>query len=134
MKIEGRFLFENLSPNEVWNFLTNPEHIASCLPGCESLVPTADDHYQMIMSFGVGAIRGKFSGNIRLHGVHAVTDYGMTVSGTGAVGFVNGDGTIRLTSMDSGTEIVYSGDVSAGGAIASVGQRMISGAARMIIE
>jgi carbon monoxide dehydrogenase subunit G len=88
----------------------------------------------MTLSFGVGAIRGNFSGSIRLHDIHPTTDYGMTVSGSGGVGFVNGEGTICLASADSGTTISYSGDVSAGGAIASVGQRMISGAARMVID
>jgi carbon monoxide dehydrogenase subunit G len=58
----------------------------------------------------------------------------MTVSGAGSVGFVNGEGTIRLNSTGSGTDVSYFGDVSAGGPIASVGQRMISGAARMIID
>jgi carbon monoxide dehydrogenase subunit G len=134
MKIEGQFLFENLAGQAVWNFLTNPDRIATCLPGCEKLIPTGDGTYDMTLAFGVGAIRGNFSGSIRLHDVHPTSDYGMTVSGSGAVGFVNGEGTLRLMTSGEGTTISYSGDVSAGGAIASVGQRMISGAARMVID
>ena len=58
----------------------------------------------------------------------------MTVDGSGAPGFIKGEGTIQLTSADTGTFLRYSGDVSAGGPIATVGQRMIGGAARMIID
>jgi len=134
MKIEGQFLFEKAHSGAVWNFLTDPDRIASCLPGCEKLIPTGGGSYEMTMSIGIGSIRGKFSGTIRLHDVHPTTDYAMTVSGSGAPGFVNGEGTIRLNGSETGTEVTYSGDVSAGGAIASVGQRMIGGAARMVIE
>jgi len=134
MKIEGQFLFENISNDAVWSFLTDPDRIVLCLPGCEKLIPAADGSYDMTMTFGVGAIRGKFTGNIRLHDIHPTTDYGMTVSGSGAVGFVKGEGTVRLNTSGYGTQVIYSGDVSAGGPIASLGQRMISGAARMVID
>ena len=134
MKIEGQFLFESIPPQAIWNFLTDPDRIASCLPGCEKLVPTGEGSYDMTMTIGVGAIRGKFTGSIRLHDIHPISDYGMTVSGSGAPGFVNGEGLIRLSPTAGGTQIEYSGDVSAGGAIASLGQRMIGGAARMVID
>jgi carbon monoxide dehydrogenase subunit G len=134
MKIEGQFFFEDIPLNTVWGFLTSPDQIACCLSGCESLIPTTDGAYQMNMNFGVGAIRGKFMGTIRLHDINTEQDYRMTVSGSGAVGFVNGEGRVRLNSAEGGTGISYAGDVSAGGAIASVGQRMIGGAARMIID
>src|SRR5439155_18152942 len=84
MKIEGQFSFENIPITAVWNFLTDPDRIASCLPGCEKLIPTAEDGaYDMTLTFGVGAIRGKFSGSIRLHDIQPTTNYGMTVSGNG---------------------------------------------------
>jgi len=134
MKIEGEFLFDKATPTAVWNFLTDPDRIARCLPGCEKLVPLDDGTYEMTLIFGVGAIRGKFGGTIRLHDIHAMTDYRMNVSGSGTVGFVNGEGTIRLEPDDAGIHVSYTGDVAAGGPIAAVGQRMMSGAARMIID
>ncbi len=134
MKIEGQFTFDNIASNAVWSFLTDPDRIASCLSGCEELVPTGDNTYEMTMSIGIGAIRGKFKGSIRLHDTHPTNEFAMTVSGSGAPGFVNGEGTVRLEAQDAGTHLTYSGDVSAGGAIASVGQRMIGGAARMVID
>ena len=134
MKIEGQFLFENLTADAVWGSLTNPNRIASCLPGCEELTPTGDNSYEMSISIGIGAIRGKFTGSIRLHDVHPTSSYAMTVSGKGAQSFINGEGTVHVTPDATVTVVRYSGDVNAGGAIASVGQRMISGAARMIID
>ena len=58
----------------------------------------------------------------------------MSVNGNGSPGFVNGEGKVQITPNDTGAILQYSGDVSAGGPIASLGQRMIGGAARMIID
>lgn len=134
MKIEGQFAFERVASDAVWNFLTDANRISECLPGCEKLTQTGEGAYDLQMRFGVGSISGVFSGSIRLHDLHPTSEYQMTVNGTGSPGFVNGEGTVRLTSNDTGTLLQYSGDVSAGGAIASLGQRMIGGAARMVID
>jgi len=134
MKIEGQFTFEGIAALAVWNFLTDANRIAQCLPGCEKLEQSGEGSYDLQMRFGVGAISGVFSGSIHLHDLQPTSQYQMTVKGTGSPGFVNGEGTVRLEPQDAGTLLHYSGDVSAGGLIASVGQRMIGGAARMVID
>ena len=134
MKIEGQFVFEKIEPLAVWEFLTDAHRISECLPGCEKLEQTGDGTYDMQLRFGVGAISGVFGGSIRLHDLQPTSNYQMTVNGSGPPGFIKGEGTIQLTSADTGTFLRYSGDVSAGGPIASLGQRMIGGAARMVID
>lgn len=134
MKIDGQFAFDGNEPLAVWGFLTDANRIVECLPGCQKLIQSAEDTFDMEMRFGVGAISGVFRGSIRLHGLIPTTGYQMTVGGSGTPGFVKGDGTIQLAADGSGTLLRYSGEVSVGGPIASVGQRMIGGAARMIID
>ena len=134
MKIEGQFTFEGIASPSVWGFLTDANRIAQCLPGCEKLDQTDEGSYDLQMRFGIGAISGVFSGSIRLHDLQPTSEYRMTVNGSGAPGFVQGEGTIQITPDDTGTLLHYFGDVSAGGAIASLGQRMVSGAARMVID
>jgi carbon monoxide dehydrogenase subunit G len=134
MRVEGQFSFEGIEPLTVWGFLTDAERIAECLPGCEKLAKSGEDSYEMQMKFGVGAISGSFSGSIRLHDLQPTSSYRMSVNGTGAPGFVKGEGSIQLAADETGTLLRYSGDVSAGGPIASLGQRMIGGAARMVID
>jgi carbon monoxide dehydrogenase subunit G len=134
MKIEGQFRFDGASPLAVWEFLTDVTRIAQCLPGCEKLEQSGEGTYDLQMKFGVGAITGVFKGSIRLHDLKPTSEYQMSVNGSGAPGFVQGEGAIQLTPDDTNTALKYSGDVSAGGPIASLGQRMISGAARMVID
>jgi carbon monoxide dehydrogenase subunit G len=134
MKVEGQFAFEGVAPLAVWNFLTDANRISECLPGCEKLEQTGEGAYDLQMRFGVGPISGVFTGSIRLHDLQPTSEYQMTVSGNGTPGFVNGGGTVQLSPDDTGTLLRYSGDVNAGGPIASLGQRMIGGAARMVID
>lgn len=134
MRIEGQFAFAGIAPLAVWGFLTDANRIAQCLPGCEKLDQTGEGTYDLQMRFGVGAISGVFSGSIRLHDLQPTSEYQMSVNGSGSPGFVKGEGTVQLTPEDAGTLLKYSGDVSAGGPIASLGQRMIGGAARMVID
>jgi hypothetical protein len=47
---------------------------------------------------------------------------------------LKGAGTLDLQERDGATVVTYSGDVQVGGTIAGVGQRMIQGAARMMIS
>ena len=134
MKIEGQFRFDGVPPLAVWGFLTDVTRIAQCLPGCEKLEQSGEGTYDLQMKFGVGAITGIFNGSIRLHDLKPTSEYQMSVNGSGAPGFVKGEGAIQLAPDDTNTTLKYSGDVSAGGPIASLGQRMISGAARMVID
>jgi carbon monoxide dehydrogenase subunit G len=134
MKMDGQFAFDISAPMAVWEFLTDANRIADCLPGCQKLTRTGEETFEMEMRFGVGPISGVFRGSIRLHGLVPTSEYQMTVDGSGTPGFVKGDGTIQLTADGNGTLLHYSGDVSAGGPIASVGQRMIGSAARMVID
>jgi carbon monoxide dehydrogenase subunit G len=134
MRVEGQFAFSGVSPLAVWGFLTDAERIAECLPGCEKLVKTGEGLYDMQLKFGVGAVSGTFNGSIRLHDLQPTSEYQMSVNASGGPGFVKGEGRIQLTPDDTGTLLQYSGDVNAGGPIASLGQRMIGGAARMAID
>jgi len=134
VKIEGQFEFGAASSDAVWTFLTDANRIAQCLPGCQKLEQTGEGAYDLEMRFGVGAISGVFNGSIQLHNLQPTSEYQMTVSGSGKPGFVKGEGTVQLAPNETGTLLRYMGDVSAGGPIASLGQRMIGGAARMVID
>ena len=44
------------------------------------------------------------------------------------------EATLRLSEKDGGTLVTYEGDAQIGGAIASVGQRLLEGATRMVLS
>ena len=132
MKIEGSYLFK--APKEkVWTCLTDPEVIAKCIPGGESMEATGDDSYNAVLKIGIGAIKGTFTGRIRIQDKQPPSQYKLGVEGKGTAGFLSGQGVIRLEESGADTSVSYSGEVQIGGLIASVGQRMLQGFAKQQI-
>ncbi|MEP7339298.1 MAG: carbon monoxide dehydrogenase subunit G [Acidobacteriota bacterium] len=131
MKIEGSYTIN--SPRErLYRLMIDPDVIGRCVPGCQSLEAVEDGSYKMTMKAGVGSIKGLFTGLIRLDEMREPEHYKMVVEGKGAPGFVKGEGALDLAEQGEETVVNYSGDVSVGGTLASVGQRMVLSAAKMM--
>ncbi len=131
MKIEGTHQI-HAPRDRVYAALINPQILQRCIPGCQSLEKTADNTYVATMKAGVGPVKGIFKGNVRLEDMQPPSHYRMIVDGKGGPGFVKGTGDFDLQEIDGGTAIAYQGDLQVGGVIASVGQRMIEAAAKML--
>lgn len=133
MKLEGSYTVR--APRErVWALLTDPASLARCLPGCEKLVAVGENAYEMTMKVGVAAINGSYSGKVILSEFTPPAHLRMSLSGRGNPGFMDGQGAIDLEEAGGQTLVRYSGEVQVGGVIASVGQRMLEGAARIILN
>src|SRR5919206_3585725 len=131
MKIEGTHE-ARASRERVFQALTDPSVLQRCIPGCERLERTGEDAYAATLRTGVGSIKGVFQGNVRLEEIRPPEHYRIVVDGKGQPGFLKGAGALDLEEKDGGTLIRYAGDVQVGGTLASVGQRMIQGAAKMM--
>jgi len=131
MKIEGTHTLK-LPRALVYQMLIDPAVIQRCVPGCEALEAHEDGSYNMVLKAGVGSVKGVFNGKIRLDELREPEHYKMIVEGTGKVGFVKGTGWLDLVEQGEETIVNYTGDVSIGGNIASVGQRMVQAAAKMM--
>jgi uncharacterized protein len=133
MKIEGAT--DIPAPRDrVWLAFLDPAVIAKAIPGCEELVAIGPDEYKAIMKVGVGPVKGTFEGKVRLFEQAPPNRYRMAVEGTGAPGFVRGEAAIELSEVAGGTHVTCSGDVQVGGLIASVGQRLLGGVSRMMLD
>ncbi|MBS1791722.1 MAG: carbon monoxide dehydrogenase subunit G [Acidobacteria bacterium] len=131
MKIEGSYTIK-FSRERLFSLLVSPDILQRCVPGCQSLETNEDGSYNMVMKTGIGSIKGVFNGLIRLGEVDEPNHFTMLVEGKGAPGFLKGQGALDLTEQDNETTICYSGDVAVGGTLASVGQRMVQSAAKMM--
>ena len=131
MKIEGTHQL-NAPRDRVYQLLLDPEVLQRCIPGCERLEKTADNTYSATIRTGVGAIKGVFTGSVRMEDMRPPEHYRIVVEGKGAPGFVKGSGNLDLETQGEVTIIKYTGDLQLGGTIAGVGQRMIQATAKMM--
>lgn len=114
--------------------MLDPEQLARCIPGCESLENVGPDEYKMKMKMALASLSGAFEGKVRIADRNPPSSFRLVVEGTGKIGFMKGEGALTLTAADAGTNIAYDGDVQVGGTIAAVGQRLIDGTAKMMIK
>jgi carbon monoxide dehydrogenase subunit G len=134
VKVNGSYTL-NAPIDKVWAFLMDPDSIAKVMPGCEELKETEPDTFAGTLHIGVAAVKGVYSGTVQLLDKTEPTHYRMLIDGSGKRGFVKGEASIQLAPQEDGvTVLTYDADTQVGGLIANVGQRMIGGAAKLIIN
>lgn len=130
MKISGTAALK-ASPQQVWDAFHDPEVLARCLPGCESLTETGPDEYAMTVTAGVAAIKGTYDGKVALLDPQHPERFTMKAQGAGGPGTVDADVVVNLApSAAGGTDLSYDADAAVGGVIGGVGQRMLAGVTR----
>ena len=132
MKISGTHLL-NAPRQRVWESLNDPAFLQECLPGCESMEAIGPDQYQVTLTIGIAVVKGKYTGTVTLSEKEPPQRFKMRVEGKGTGGFMQGTGLLELSEDPQGTQVTYTGDVQVGGPIASVGQRLLEGAAKMMV-
>lgn len=133
VKVNGNYML-TAPIDKVWAFLMDPDSIAKVLPGCKSLEETRPDTFEGTLEIGIAAVKGVYSGSVQLLDKEPPRSYRMIIDGNGKRGFVKGEASVSLEAQDNDTVLTYDADTQVGGLIANVGQRMLSGAAKMIIN
>lgn len=134
MKIEGNYDFS--APREkVWQVLLDPQIMAQCLPGCESMEEVGPDQYEANVKIGIAAVKGSYKAKVRIAEKREPSHYVLSGEGSGGPGFMQGDLVIDLEENDrGGTTVKYSTEPKIGGLIAGVGQRMLGGIGKMMVN
>src|ERR1051326_338243 len=134
MKISGSYTVP-VNREKAYALLQDPVMLSKCMPGTESLNKIGDDHYEMKMKMVIAAISGSFDGQVRIADPNPPESFRLLVEGNGKIGFVKGDGLLKLNAQgDSSTEVNFEGEVHIGGNIASVGQRLLDATSKLIIK
>ena len=133
LKIDGRYTF-NAPRERVWQVLLDPKVLAQCVPGCESLNEVGPDQYEAIMKVGVASVKGTYKGKVSIKDKQPPSHYVLSGEGSGGPGFMQGDVAVELEENNGQTLLKYSSEAKVGGLIASIGQRMLNGVAKMMLD
>ena len=133
MELNGSYTFD-APPARVWDLLMDPAVISSCIPGCDAFEPDGEDRYKVKLTVGIAAITGAYEGVVAISEKVAPSSYRLTVEGQGKPGFAKGNSSIALRANGDKTIVDVSGTVHTGGPIARVGQRLIGGVSKMMLD
>jgi uncharacterized protein len=132
MDIEGEYRIK-AHPQEVWERLIDPEVLAQCIPGCESMSQVSAEAYDCVVLAKYGPVKARFKTTLTVSNVNAPTSYTLTGKGQGgAAGFGEGVADVVLEAVDEETLLRYVAKFNAGGRIAQVGSRLIVATTRKL--
>lgn len=133
MKVDGSYTM-SAPRQQVYDTLSQPEALRRCLPGCEKFAEVGEGRYETVLKAGVAGVKGTFTGTVILADQNPPEAYSLSIEGTFSGGFVKGVGNITLDEEGDKTRVKYSGDGQVGGPLASVGQRLMVPAAKMVVN
>ena len=132
MDISGEFDIP-ANRQQVWAALNDPEVLAQCIPGCESIERISETEFVAKMKVKIGPVKARFESRVSLSDLNPPESYTIIGEGKGGpAGFGKGSARVTLTEADDNTLLEYTADMQVGGKLAQVGSRLVGGAVRKI--
>lgn len=114
MHLEGRCII-NATQRNVWEFISNPEMIAKCLPGLEKFEAKDAKSFSVTMKVGISFVRGEFKFTFSLLDQTPPSHSRFEAYGKGAGVSVHLDASIDLHEIGlTITELVWKADAELG--------------------
>lgn len=120
---------------DVWQGLNDPEVLAGCIDGCQSMERISDNEFAASVKARVGPVSATFQLEFELSDIVAPVSY--TIKGNvkgGPAGFAKGTAQVGLSDVDAATLLKYVVKANVGGKLAQVGSRLIDAAARKMAD
>ncbi len=115
--------------NEVWEFLSDPHKIVTCVPGAQLTETVDEKNYKGTVSMKIGPVVSSFKGQITMEELDHET-YTMKILGKGVDTKGKGSANMVLSGKlidngDQSTEVTNDMEISITGKLAQFGSRMI---------
>ncbi|MEH7253600.1 carbon monoxide dehydrogenase subunit G [Neobacillus niacini] len=133
MEVQGQVIVKS-SKEKVWMALNDPSVLQKATPGCKQMEEIEPDSFKADISIGIASVRGDYQAEIKIMDKAAPDRYRILMNANSPAGFIEGDAIVEMVSDEKGTAINYIGTANVGGTIAGVGQRILSGIAKMIVK
>ncbi|MGG0940208.1 carbon monoxide dehydrogenase subunit G [Brevibacillus centrosporus] len=132
MKLEHTYTFD-IPRDIVWKLIQDEGVLKKSIPGCKSFSRMEDGIYHAEMGVSVGPVKGVFAGQVQQVDQEEPAFYRLLVRGKGLPGEIDAVASMRLDEVDQGTQLTCSTEVQVTGVLASVGQRVMGGVAKMVL-
>lgn len=118
---------------QIWNMLLDPATLMSVIPGAHNVEKVSDSEFHADVTLGIGPVKGRYKAKIKLSDMSEPESVTLSGSAEGALGSGRGTGFITLSEAQGKTTVAYTYEAAVGGKIASIGGRLLDGAARVVI-
>jgi uncharacterized protein len=122
-------------PDVVWNYLTDPNAVRSCVPGLDSLtVIEPNRKFGAVASIGLGAVKVTFNAEVEWVELDAPNRAKMRVHGVAPGSSMDATSEMNLSTNGNPdqTEMTWTADVVVLGKIATLASRMMGGVSQKL--
>lgn len=118
------------APRErVWAFVTDPRQVTACAPDVQSVDVADPTHFKVVVRTGVGPVKATFALNVEFTELVAPGRATVRARGQAPGSAVDMTSTLELEPNGERTTMRWTSEVMVSGMIASVGARLMQGAA-----
>jgi carbon monoxide dehydrogenase subunit G len=123
MRIEKSFTVD-APQDKVWQFVSSPERVGMCFPGCQGVTALGEDKYQASIKVKIGPIKTVFNVDFEATEERPPEYSAYTTRGEEAnrASRLKAESTLTLSPLDDGrTRVVYTSDMSLVGRLGKFG-------------
>lgn len=121
-------------PDAIWDMLLDPDTLAAIIPGAHDVRKVSPTEFRADVTLGIGPVKGRYKAAVALSDLDPPEAVTLSGKVEGNLGFGGGTGRITLApDGKGGTTLSYTYEAFVGGKVASVGGRLLDGAAKVII-
>ena len=117
----------------VWELIQDERVLQHAIPGCKSFSRMEDGSYEVEMGVSVGPVKGVFSGQVQIANRDKPRYYQLLVKGKGLPGEIDATAHMHIEEADQGAVLNCQMEVMVTGVLASVGQRVMGGVAKLVL-
>ncbi len=133
MKLQGNHFFP-VPPQSLWALIKNPVALTAVMPGCDTLIPIAENQYQGELTIPVGPMAGTYEGNLSLSHIVENESMAFTFTAQSKTGSIGGNGRLHLQEQENGTQLTYEGEAKVGGQLITFATPLLETTARSLVR
>ncbi len=122
----------NAPREQVYEFLTDPARVSRCAAEVQKIDTIDDTHFKVVAKVGVGFVKATFALDVEWTEKTPPSVATAKVRGNAPGSAVEMTAGMQLSEVPEGTKLDWKADVMVAGVIASVGSRLLQGAANKI--
>jgi carbon monoxide dehydrogenase subunit G len=134
MEFSGEFTVDG-TPEELWKYFTDPDILADCAPGCESMTLDSPSRLTANLAVGVGSVKPAF--DVEAIVTECDRPNRLEIQGQGEASRNSFEVVAWQELADNGngtTTVTWGADAEVSGIIASMGERALGSVADTLVE
>ena len=133
MHLEGSFETP-ASQKTVWDFLLNPNEIATCFPDLQSMEVLSPDSFKAKVSVGISLVKGTMDFDFRTTDKVAPSSAKLIGTGRGVGSTIEIQTAFTIQEAANGGKVDWVADVNVAGIMAGLGTKLLDSTSSKMVE